>query len=147
MISNFVSEIEHLLTEVPEEQWRDPGVCGLMYDLLPWHRMSSVTVQTREDDPHDPAAWKYYFSAESDTSRISSEIEEYLRTRDRFVYHSLLIEAAEALLSIDFSRFGQRTTVEDGCLFKPFLLQVRDPDQTFTFNYCEYVLAKRLDAR
>jgi len=48
---NFRREIEHLLGLVPAEQWDDPGVRGVLYDFLPWHRMSSVTVQTRDDDP------------------------------------------------------------------------------------------------
>lgn len=62
MKENFVREIEHLLSFVPTEQWRDPaGVCGVMYDFMPWHKASSLTVQTREDDVNDPAAWKYYF--------------------------------------------------------------------------------------
>ena len=56
-------------------------------------------------------------------------------------------EAAEALLSIDFTQYGQPTTVDDGVLYKPFQLQVHDLDGTFAFNYCEYVLATRLDAR
>jgi hypothetical protein len=145
MRQNFTSELEYLLEEVPGEQWNDLGICGVMYDFVPWHKMSSVTVQTREDDPSDPAAWKYYWSAESDTSRISQEIERYQTAHDRFVYHALLIEAAEALLSIDFTRYGQPTTIDRGCLYKPFQLQVHDLDRTFAFNYCEYVLARRLD--
>lgn len=147
MRENFVKEIEYLLDRIPKEQWEDKGICGLMYDLTPWHKKSSATIQTRDDDPHDVAAWKYYWSAESNASRISQEIEWYLSARDRFIYHALLIEAAEAILSVDFSKYGQPKTVDGGCLYKPFQLQVHDLDGTFTFNYCEYVLARRLDTR
>jgi hypothetical protein len=142
---NFVREIEYLLSEVPKGQWEDPGICGVMYDLIPWHKMSSLTVQTREDDPHDPADWKYYFSAESDTSRIKEEIAQYQKTNDTWVYHRLLIEAAEALLSIDFSAHGQPITAEANCLYKPFQVQVYHADKLFAFNYCEYVLARRAE--
>lgn len=145
MKANFVREIKHLLAKVPAEQWAGTDVCGLMYELLPWHNMSSVTVQTREDDPHDTAAWRHYFSAESDTSRIRQEIEHYRTANDWRVYHALLIEAAEALLDIDFAPYGQALTVTDGRPFKPFQVQVYHADETFDFNYCEYVLARRLE--
>lgn len=62
------------------------------------------------------------------------------------MYHRLLIEAAEAMLSIDFSKYGQPQTVDDFCRYGPFQVRVSDPDGTFNFNYCEYVLARRLDA-
>jgi hypothetical protein len=117
-----------------------------MYDLLPWHNMSSIAIQTSADDPHDPAEWKYYDCVDSDASRIREELALYQQSRDRLVYHRLLIEAAEALLSLDFSKYGQPNTIDGFCLYKPFLLQVYDADETFKFNYCEYVLARRLDA-
>ena len=145
MQKNFVREIKYLLGRVPSKQWKDPAIRGIVYDLTPWHRMSSLTVQTSEDDPRDIGGWKYYCSAESDASRIKAEIEQWLDSRDRLVYHNLLIEAAEALLSIDFSKYGQPVTIDGFCLYKPFQLQVYDADETFRFNYCEYVLARRLE--
>jgi hypothetical protein len=144
--ANFVVEIEHLLQKVPAAVWADDSLRGLLYDFLPWHGTSSIAIQTAEDDPHDPASWKYYDCADSDASRIREEVALYRTASEkRLVYHRLLIEAAEALLSIDFGRYGQPTTVYGFCLYKPFQLQVTDPDQTFRFNYCEYVLARRLD--
>lgn len=147
MKENFVREIEYLLSVVPDEQWKDPNICGLMYELLPWHTMSSITIQTRDDNPRDTAGWKYYFSAESDTSRISDEIAEYQKVNDTWMYHRLLIEAAEAFLSMDLSKYGRSATVEKGRLFKPFRIQIYHADELFSFNYCEYVLAKRADAK
>src|SRR4051794_10347942 len=93
---NFRREIEHLLDEVPAEQWDDPDVCGVLYDFTPWHRMSSVTIQTRDDDPRDIGAWKYYFSAESDGSLIREQHQAWNNevANKRLVYHRLLIEAA-----------------------------------------------------
>ena len=145
MKQNFVHEIKHLLEEIPAEQWQDPSICGVRYELLPWHRMSSVTIQIREDDVHDPGGWNYYYSAESDVTRIQKELAEYLERPDRLLYHKFLLEAAEAMLSIDFGKYGQPNTVEKGCLYEPFQLQVYDADRTFRFNYCEYILARRLD--
>jgi hypothetical protein len=156
----FRREIENLLGKVPAEQWDDPEVRSILYEFVPWHRMSSVTLQTRDDDPCDIGAWKYYFSAESDGALIREEYEAWHKeTMDkRLVYHRLLIEAAEALLSIEFGKFcnpqlpvpllnlREWTAIDDGfCLNKTFLLQVYDPDQSFRFNYCEYVLARRLE--
>jgi hypothetical protein len=145
---NFLRELEYLLGEVPAEQWRDPDIRGVRYSFLPWHKMSSVTVQTAADNPRDPAGWKYYFSAESDGSRIRDEIALYDETceTDDLVYHRLLIEAAEALLAVDFGRYIPHMVTTDGAgLYKPFQVQVYHADRVFEFNYCEYVLARRLD--
>jgi hypothetical protein len=57
-------------------------------------------------------------------------------------------EAAKALLSLDFGKYGNPYWAmidDDSCLNKTFLLQVCDVDQSFRVNYCEYVLAQRLD--
>ena len=154
---NFRREIKQLLGEVPAEQWDDPDVRGVLYDFTPWHRMSSVTIQTRDDDPHDIGAWKYYFSAESDGSLIREQYEAWHNeeANKRLVYHRLLIEAAAALLSIDFGKYINPKlptpllnlrdwTATDGfCLSETFSLQVYDPDKSFRFNYCEYVIARR----
>ena len=155
---NFRREIEQLLTEVPAEQWDDPDVRGVLYDFTPWHRMSSVTIQTQDDDPRDIGAWKYYFSAESDGALIREQHDAWHNedTNKRFVYHRLLIEAAEALLSINFGKYinpklpapllnlRDWTAIDGGfCLSKTFFLQVYDPDESFRFNYCEYVMARR----
>jgi hypothetical protein len=148
MKDNFVREIKHLLEQVPAEQWQDPSICGLQYDLLPWHRMSSVTVRVREDDIDDPGGWKYYFSSESDCSLIHDELELYSQTcqTDRLVYHRLLIEAADALLSVDLGKYIPNLTTTYGLgLYKPFQLSVHHADGVFGFNYCEYVLARRLE--
>jgi hypothetical protein len=157
---NFRREIEQLLGKVPAEQWDDPDVRGVLYEFVPWHRMSSVTLQTRDDDPHDIGAWKYYVSADSDGSLIRTEFEAYHSetTNGKLVYHTLLIEAAEALLSIEFGKYCNQqlpapllnlrfwTASLDGfCLNKTFLLQVYHPDETFRFNYCEYAMARRLE--
>ena len=157
---NFRREIEQLLGEVPAEQWDDPEVRGVLYDFTPWHRMSSVTIQTRDDDPGDIAAWKYYVSAESDGTLIREQYEAWHNeeTNKRLVYHKLLIEAAEALLSIEFGKYinpqlptplrnlRDWTAIDNEfCLNKCFFLQVYDPDESFRFNYCEYVMARRLE--
>ena len=146
---HFRREIEQLLAEVPPEQWQDNDIRGVLYEFVPWHQMSSITVQTEDDDPRDIGGWKYYFSAESDGSLIREEHEAWLgeKSNKRLVYHKLLIEAAEALLSIDFSRYGDpdRTVFDEFCLEKTFYLQVYDVDETFRFNYCEYALARRLE--
>jgi hypothetical protein len=141
MQKNFLREIKHLLGKVPSKQWKDPSIHGLGYDFTPWHRMSSVTVQTADDDPRDIGSWKYYFSAESDASRIKEEIGQYQEARKkRLVYHYLLVESAEALLSIDFSKYIPNMITSDGFSFyKPFRVQVYDEDGrlgSITANTC-----------
>ena len=147
--ANFRREIEHLLGEIPAEQWADPDLRGVAYDFTPWHRMSCVTIQTRDEDPRDIGGWKYYYSAESGEF-VQEEFDAYRNatTNGGLVYHKLLIEAAEAMVSLDYGKYGNpyRTAIDDGfCLNKTFLLQVYDVDQTFQFNYCEYVMARRLE--
>ena len=154
---NFRREIVKLLSEVPAKQWDDPDIRGVLYDFVPWHRSSSVTLQTEGDDPRDIGGWKYYYSAESG-ELIQEEFDAYhnATTNGRLVYHKLLIEAAEALLTIKFGKFinprlptpilnlRDWSTVDDQfCLNPTFLLQVYDADRSFQFNYCEYVLARR----
>jgi hypothetical protein len=156
---NFRREIKHLLGMVPTEQWDDPDIRGVLYDFIPWHQTSSVTLQTRDDDPRDIGAWKYYYSAESGKF-IQEEFDSYrnAKTNGGLVYHKLLIEAAEALLSIKFGKYinpqlpvpllnlRDWTAIDRGfCLNKTFLLQVYHADQEFRFNYCEYVMARRLE--
>ena len=149
MQQQFVGEIKHLLSEVPQALWADDSVCGLMYDFLPWYDISAVSVQTLGDDAGDPAAWQYYNCVQSDCSRLADIVSSYESSQSQKLhYHGLLIEAAAALLSLDFSAYGFPQTVsEDGIgLYTPFLLQVTDMDGTFRFNYCEFVLAQRLAA-
>jgi len=147
---HFRCEIEKLLGQVPADQWADPELRGVLYEFVPWYRMSSVTIQTWNDDPRNIRAWKYYFSAESDGSLIREEHEAWHNEKSKkwLVYHQLLIEAAEALLSLDFGKYDNPhwTPIDnDFCLNKTFLLQVYDVDQSFRFNYCEYVFARRLE--
>lgn len=157
---NFQCEIELLLDKVPAEQWDDPEVTGVLYDFLPWHRMSSVVIQTKEDDPRDIGDWKYYYSAESDGTLVMEQFEAWHQeeANKQLVYHQLLIEAAEALLSINFEKYNNPELppqvrnlrfwhpIENTfCLNKHFLLQVYDHDLSYQFNYCEYVMARRLE--
>jgi hypothetical protein len=146
MKSNFEREIKYLLSKVPKAVWKDKKIRGLLYDFLPWHEMSSIAIHSAGEDPHEPASWKYYDCAASDSSRVREEIAQYQAKHDRLLFHKFLIEAAEALLSMDFGKYGQPTTIDGFCLYKPFQLWVTDNDKTFGFNYCEYVLARRLDA-
>lgn len=147
MKENFLSEIEHLLAEVPREHWDDPDRCGLRYQFVPWSWGSSVTVRTRGDDPRYFGDWKYCVSAESDCSRIRAEVTLWRDARDRVLYHRLLVEAAEALLSVDLTKYILHMPTTDGiCLYHPFPVEVYDPDGTFTFNYCEFVMARRLES-
>lgn len=155
----FKREIEHLLSKVPGEQWDDPDVRGVLYDFLPWHRSSSITIQTRDDDPRDIGAWKYYESSESG-EYIQDEYDAYHNAKQdwRIVYHRLLIAAAEALLDAEFGKYINPNlptpvlnlrnwpTLDDGfCLKKTFYVQVYDHDESFRFNFCEYVMARRIE--
>lgn len=157
---NFRRDIVQLLDSIPLEQWDDPDICGVLYEFVPWHRSSSVTLQTDNDKPGDIAAWKYYYSTQSDGSVLEDQHQAYHneQANKRLVYHKLLIEAAEALLCIDFSKYNNPllpervrslrywTAInEDFCLNKTFLLQVYDPDESFRFNYCEYAMSRRLE--
>ncbi|MCM2369371.1 hypothetical protein [Aporhodopirellula aestuarii] len=142
---NFAREITQMCDEVEPELWQNPGICGLMYEFLPWHEHSSIAIQLRDDDPTDPPSWANYECVDPNGTNIEDEIAMYTSSPSDLVYHRLLVEAAEALLSINFSDFGQSETMEDGYLYCPFRLQVYHGDEKFRFNYCEYVLARRLD--
>jgi hypothetical protein len=142
---HFKLEIETMLAEVPADLWEEPEICGLMYDFLPWHENSTLSIQLRSDDPYDFGGWTHYECVNPDGRQVHEEFEIYNKEPGLLVYHRLLIEAAEALLSIDFTPYRQPTTIKDGYLYKLFQLQVYHGDEKFKFNYCEYVLARRFE--
>lgn len=142
---HFTIEIDHLLTAVPPELWEEPEICGLMYDFLPWHRYSSLAIQLRDDDPYDHGGWTHYECVNPDGRHVAEEFDMYEQANHGLVYHRLLIEAAESLLATDFTPFGQPNTIENGYLNRLFRLQIYHADENFKFNYCEYVLARRLE--
>jgi hypothetical protein len=142
---HFALEIDHLLSEVPADLWEEPETCGLVYEFLPWHQYSSLAIQLRDDDPNDIGGWTHYECVNPDGRHVTDEFAIYEQANDGLVYHRLLIETAEALLATDFTRFGQDETTDDGYLNRLFRLQVYHHDENFKFNYCEYVLARRLE--
>ena len=142
---HFTAEIKTLIDAVPGELWEEPDICGLMYDFLPWHEYSTLAIQLRSDDPYDFGGWKHYECVDPDGRELAEEFKIYKQANHGLAYHRLLIEAAEALLTIDFSKLVQCESVQDGYLNPLFRLQVYHADQKFKFNYCEYVLARRLE--
>jgi len=50
---HFLSEIEQMLTDVPDSLWNNQNICGLAYDFLPWHQHSLVSIQSRGESPSD----------------------------------------------------------------------------------------------
>ncbi len=143
---HFRLEIGNLLADVPISLWEEPHICGLLYDFLPWHRHSSLSIQLQEDDPDDIGGWTHYECVNPDGRAVTEEFDMWDRAYHYLVYHRLLIEAAESLLAFDFTRFGQREAIEeDGYLNPLFKLQVYHADNKFSFNYCEYVLARRFE--
>jgi len=86
-------------------------------------------------------------------------ISRYESTADwqgQVLYHRQLVAAASALLATDPMVFPEipfgpgvtkrRHFVHDnGFPNRLFMAQVSDPDRLLGFNYCEYVLANRLD--
>lgn len=148
MRENFLHDIRSLLASVPAGVWDDRSICGLLYDFVPWHGVTSVSIQLQEDAPSSPADWRHFECAHSEGDLVREAIQSYEAASDqRLAYHRLLIQAAEALLKIDFAPFGQAKTIDGFSLYPPFRLRVEDPDRTFSFNYCEYVLAKKLDSQ
>lgn len=74
---------------------------------------------------------------------LSAEFLKYKEHPEPLIYHSLLCKAAEALLEVDFRLYHVPRTIQGFHLYAPFRLQVLNPDKTFTFNYCEFILAFR----
>ena len=143
----FRQEIEELLSLVPENV-RAAHLSGLHYDYQPWHPLSYISFRSRDERfERYPADWRYFQVAETDCSRLGEAVDAY--GDDRVNYHHQLVEVASALLEVDTTRYGLPPIVigSDGILKKVFVPEVTDPDGTFQFNYCEYVLATRLDSR
>ena len=143
----FRQEIEELLSLVPESVLA-AHLSGLHYDYQPWHPVSYISFRSLDEwSKRCPADWRYFQVAQTDCSRLGQAIEAY--GDDRVNYHYQLVEVAAALLEVDTTRYGLPPIVvgADGILEKVFMPEVTDPDETFRFNYCEYVLATRLGGR
>jgi hypothetical protein len=140
----FKEDIEKLVAQVPVEAWKDRSICGLLYDIFPWHGYSSLSLQTRQCDEYDPASWKYFEISKSKGEFLKLEFSEYNKSPDALVYHLMLFRAAEALLEVDFGPYNAMKTVSNFHLSPLFRLQVLDPDKTFTSNYCEFVLVYKI---
>ena len=135
---HFATEIGNMLAAVPQDVWDEPKICGVLYDFLPWHEHSLVSIQLHGDDPTDIGAWEHYECVTPDGRALNEEFALYQQASDGLIYHQLLIEAAEALLAIDFTDYGQSEAIEeDGTLNPLFTPQVYHGDQKFRFNYCE----------
>jgi hypothetical protein len=114
MIRNFIfiNEIECLLEAVPSSLWKAPDLRRLMYREFLWLKVSSIAIQMKNDDRYQFACWKYYDCASSDCFHIHDELAQYSGIDPHRFYHDLLPEAAEALLSIDFKKYGQPETIQ-----------------------------------
>ena len=144
MTTNFKFDIEKLVSSVPNHIWQDKTLCGLLYDIFPWHGYSAISLQTNKCNERDPASWKYFEVSKSNGKLLESEFSTYNKNPNAILYHSMLCEAGKSLLEINLSSYNIKQTVFDFHLYAPFKIMVYDPDKTFNFNYCEFILASRI---
>ena len=141
---SYRSDIDSLIGSIDKEIWADKTINGIQYDVYPWHGYTAISIQTRLDDEYDVASWKYFECAKTDGESLKAEFEKYQENYDRHLYHRMLVEAAKNLLETDLSEFGIETMVSDIGLNKLFQPRVFDPDNTLSFNYCEFVVASEI---
>ena len=79
---SYTKDIGQLLSAVSRDVWADKSICGLLYDIYPWHGYSSIAVQTRSCPESDPACWKYFDAARSDGELLDREFRAYSRKQD-----------------------------------------------------------------
>lgn len=144
---SFYNDIKHLVVKIEGDLWSDWRLSGIQYDYYPWHGYSAISFRLRDDKIQDnPADWELFEISKSDGTLINDEIDLYNSSNDEWIYHRQLCQAANDLLAFDFSAYLGKQLVEGRVLYGPIQLRVFDPDETYSFNYCEYVLAQANDA-
>lgn len=138
---DYRSDIQNLVKSVDQGIWKDIEIDGIQYDIYPWHQYSAISIKTRSDDDSDVASWKYFECAKSEQMKESLDFKEYQGSYSAELYHRMLIKAARALLEAELSKYGVNSLVGELGLNKLFIARVYDPDETFQFNYCEYLVA------
>ena len=144
----FFEDIKQLIANIDRNLLSDWKLSGIQYDYYPWHGYSAISLRSRDDKIQDNAAdWKLFEISKSDGTLIREEIEAY-NSGDggQWTYHRQLCQAAKDLMAFDFTTYVGKPLVEGWTLYGPLKLLVFDPDNTYSFNYCEYVLAKEHDA-
>ncbi len=137
----YRKDIQNMVESVDLSIWKDKEIDGIQYDIYPWHQYSAISIKTRSDDDSDVASWKYFECAKSDCMRDSIDFKEYKGSYSAELYHCMLLKAAKALLETDLSKYGISSLVGELGLNRLFVARVFDPDETFQFNYCEYLVA------
>ncbi|RJG48206.1 hypothetical protein [Motilimonas pumila] len=137
----YRNDINKLIKSIDKNILNDKSINGIQYDIYPWHGYSAISLMTRADCELDVASWKYFECCKSTGEELSNEFDTYLELNDRHHFHCMLVKAASELLEADLSSFAVESPVSDLGLNKLFQVRVYDPDETFTFNYCEFIVA------
>lgn len=75
---NFKKDLEMLLSNAPEEHWRDKLINGIQYDYYPWHGYSAISLRSLNDKIRDnPADWEKFEVSKSDGTILINEINQY----------------------------------------------------------------------
>lgn len=149
MLKNFRGEIEYLLGTIPKALWKEAA--GLSVEYFPWHEELWIGVRLDYEDPDDQAMWENYYGKPSDNVRIKNELAEYNKAEKyandkqfkKVVQATDILdrhfeEIAEALMSIDYSKYTTKAPFLDAKTLNPdFLLQAVNPDDGYHINFCD----------
>lgn len=137
------------------------NIDGVSYDILPWHQFICLSFRIREDEEdqgyrYSPADWKYYEfigdgsfqEAREFTSKLYDNPPDGLKPKD--VSHLIYMVAAEVLLDPSVAALLQSCginapTVTNQAMVGCFEYMSLDEDQVFKANYCEIIIATRLN--
>lgn len=149
MLKNFRAEIEYLLSKVPKEIWSE--VTGLWVDYYPWHEQFCIAVRVANENPKDSSSWKHHYGMNSDNARIQAELIEYNESEKyagkkefaKLIQATEILdrhftEIAEALLSINYSKYTNKTPFLNAKNLNPdFLLQAVNDDDPKRKDFCD----------
>ncbi len=165
-IFNVVIELlrlsERFFESIPRTARGSIPATGFALDISPWHGILNLSLRMQNDFPigelrYDITDWEFFdFSSNvacQGRKNLELEIAGYYENYNgdkREAAHMIYWAGAEAILSPNVAELLQKYGISAPVvsLFKngAFEFIVCDADQTFVGNYCEFVLASRLNS-
>lgn len=138
----FRKDYDILIKEIKSKIFSQWNIVCLQYDYYPWHGYSAISLRTTRDKSDNAADWELFEIATSDGEYLEADIEAYTEEPSRLTYHKQLCEAATVMLNYEYPKF-MGFEGYDGIFPKSGLkLSLYDPDESITFNYCEFIVCK-----
>ncbi|HEV7281860.1 MAG TPA: hypothetical protein VGN57_16790 [Pirellulaceae bacterium] len=160
------------IREITKNEDETGRIDAVSYDIFPWHRFACVSFRNEKDIAFDteanyyqkrqiqywPPDWKHYgFIGDANLEPVRNYTGDLWENADKSdegqeAQHVIQLAAAHALLDQRVANLLERFGLyaeprRDRIPWGGFEYVVRDGDQAFKANYCEFVLSDRVARR